>query len=273
MQFSLYIISTPIGNLKDITQRAIEILGEVDYVLCEDTRVSSKLLQSLGLKVKFIVYNDHNASEIIPNVLNLISEKNAVFALISDAGTPLVSDPGYKLVNACIKNNIKYTVIPGACSVISALTLSGLPSDKFSFIGFADVKKFEEFENVNSTLIFFESPNRILKTLQTMKAYFKNRLIAVVREITKVYEEVLRGDIDFLIDHFSRNSPKGEFVILVAPPIQDDNEKINSLKPLINNLLDKFSKKDLSDLLSKCFKVSKNSLYNFLLNYKGEKDD
>lgn len=273
MQFSLYIVSTPIGNLKDISERAIDTFKQVDYILCEDTRVSSKLMQNLGLKVKFIVYNDHNANEVIPHVLDLILKENASLALISDAGAPLVSDPGYKLVNACIKYNIKYTVIPGACSVISALTLSGLPSDKFSFIGFADVKKFEEFADINTTLIFFESPNRILKTLQNMKQYFEKRIIAVVREITKIYEETLRGNIDFLIDHFSKNPPKGEFVILVSPPAQDDMDKINFLKPLIDAMFDKFSKKDISDLLSKCFKISKNGLYSFLLNYKGEKDD
>lgn len=273
MQFSLYIISTPIGNLKDISTRAFDILGKVDYVLCEDTRISSKLMQNLGLKVKYMVYNDHNANEVIPQVLSLISKENATFALVSDAGTPLISDPGYKLVNACISHNISYTVIPGPCSVIAALTLSGLPSDRFLFIGFADIKKFEEFSNVNSTLIFFESPNRILKTLQNMKHFFENRTIAIVREITKIYEETLRGNIDFLIDHFSQNPPKGEFVILVAPPEQNDLDKINSLKPLITAMLDKFSKKDLSELLAKCFKISKNNLYNFLLNYKGEKND
>lgn len=273
MENFLYIVSTPIGNLQDISARAIDTLKQVDYILCEDTRVSSHLVQNLGFSAKFLVYNDHNALEMIPHALNLMVEKGMKLALISDAGTPLISDPGYKLINACIEHNIKYTVIPGACAVISALTLSGLPSDKFLFIGFADPKKFEEFQNVNATLIFFESPNRILKTLHSMKDYFSNRLVCVVREITKIYEESIRGDLDFLIQHFSINPPRGEFVILVGPSVQTDSDKINNLKPLIDAMIDKYSTKELSDLLSKCFKISKNSAYNFLLNYKGEKND
>lgn len=270
MQFSLYFVSTPIGNLSDISKRAIDVLSQVDYVLCEDSRVSLKLMDNLGLKVRFKVYNDHNALEMIPHILNLITEKKQTFALISDAGTPIISDPGYKLANACIEHKIKYTVIPGACAVISALTLSGLPSDRFLFAGFADARKFEELAEVNSTLIFFESPHRILNTLNCMKTYFNNRTVVVVKEITKIYEDSIRGDFDFLIQHFSENTPRGEFVILVSPPQFDDSLKINNLKPLIDAMIKKFSKKDISDLLSKCLKISKSNLYKFLLDYKGD---
>lgn len=270
MQINLYIVSTPIGNLKDISLRAIETLKSVDYVLCEDTRVSSKLLQNLDIKANLIVYNDHNALSVISKVIESIKTKNTTYALISDAGTPLVSDPGYKLANACIEHDIKYTIIPGASAVVSALTLSAMASDRFLFAGFVDSKKFQELSKINSTLIFFESPNRILKTLSSMKTSFKNRTVAVVREITKIYEETIRGEFKSVIDHFEKHTPRGEFVILLSPPKISDLEKINNIIPIVNDLFDKLSKKDLSNFLSKHFEISKNNIYNFLLEYKKE---
>ena len=270
MQFNLYIVSTPIGNLKDISLRAIEVLKFVEYILCEDTRVSSKLLQNLDIKSNLIVYNDHNALSVISKVIESIKNKNSKYALISDAGTPLVSDPGYKLVNACIDNELKYTVIPGASAVISALTLSGMPSDRFLFAGFVDHKKFQELSKINSTIIFFESPNRVLKTLCAMRNSFKNITVSVVREITKIYEESIRGGFDSVIEHFEKNTPRGEFVILLSPPQISDFEELNDLSPLINDLIDKISKKDLSAILSNYSGISKNNVYNFLLSYEKE---
>lgn len=273
MQLLVYIVSTPIGNLNDISNRAIETLQFVDYTLCEDTRVSIKLFQSLGIKSNLMVYNDHNALTIIPKVIDL-AKSGKTFALISDAGTPLVSDPGFKLINACIENNIPYTVIPGASAVISALVLSGLPSDRFMFVGFADPAKFQEVSKINSTLIFFESPNRIVKTLHIMKDSFKNRTVAVVREITKIHEETIRGNFDFVIRHFETNEPRGEFVILLSPPETSDSEKITKLYPLIEELHDKIPTKELSRVLSKYSGVSKNVLYDTILNYlKGKNND
>lgn len=271
MHFQLYIISTPIGNLEDISLRAIDTLKLVDHILCEDTRVSIKLLQHLGIKGNLMVYNDHNALEVIPKVIELIKSKGLTFALISDAGTPLVSDPGYKLVNACIENDISYTVIPGASAVTSALILSGLPSDRFTFAGFADSSKFNKLSSINSTLIFFESPNRVVKTLESMRGVFPNRTVAVVREITKMYESTIRGNYDSVIEHFKGNQPKGEFVILLSPPVRSVDDDIRSLIPLIDGLIDKLSKKDLSALLAKYSGISKNSIYNFLSSYGEEK--
>lgn len=264
MFFSLYIVATPIGNLKDISLRAIETLKNVDRILCEDTRVSAKLLQNCDIKTPMTVYNDHNATRVIPKIIQAILSQNERFALISDAGTPLVSDPGYKLVNACIENKISFTVIPGASAVISALVLSGLPSDRFTFVGFSDASKFAELSQINSTLIFYEAPSRIVNTLEQMQMVFKNRTVVVVKEITKMYENAIRGDFDFVISHFKENVPKGEFVILLSPPKHSNTDKIEELQPLISELNGKISKKELSSILSKYSGISKNTLYNYL---------
>ncbi|MDR2666707.1 MAG: 16S rRNA (cytidine(1402)-2'-O)-methyltransferase [Holosporales bacterium] len=270
MQFSLYIVSTPIGNLKDITVRGKELLQCVDYVLCEDTRVSEKLLKSVGVKARFIVYNDYNSKAITPKIVKKMKVDCKKYALISDAGTPLISDPGYELVNACIDHGVKYTVIPGSCAAIAALTLSGLPSDRFLFAGFVDHRKFKELSKVNATLIFYESPRRVLKTLKVMKDYFSTRTIAVVREITKIHEELRRNDVNSLIAYFESNAPKGEFVIIVSPPGQDSVvDKLYELKPLIDELVGKISVRDLSEILSRYTKMSKNAIYKFLSNYQG----
>lgn len=268
MFFSLYVVSTPIGNLKDISLRALEVLKSVDNILCEDTRVSAKLLQNFDIKTPLMVYNDHNAVHVIPKIVELMSLQRKTFALISDAGTPLVSDPGYKLVNACIENSLPYTVVPGASAVISALVLSGLPSDRFMFAGFADASKFAELSKINSTLIFYEAPGRVVKTLEEMSPVFRNRTVAVVKEITKIYETVIRETFDDVISYFKENTPKGEFVILLSPPEISDTDKIAEFQPLISELVGKISKKDLSFALSKYSGISKNTLYNYLMeNY------
>ena len=265
MEKNLYIVSTPIGNLKDFSERGRLVLSQVDFILCEDTRVSSKLLQNIDIKTKLMVYNDHNATSVIPKIIESIINNDTKFALISDAGTPLVSDPGYKLVNACIENNISYSVVPGSCSVIAALTLSGLPSNRFLFDGFVDSKKFQELSKIESTIILFESPNRLLNTLKNMKSYFNDRVVAAVREITKIFEETVRGNLDYLIKHFEQNAPRGEFVIVISPPIQDVEKEIINLKPLIDGLIDKISIKDISEILSTYSGISKNNIYKFLL--------
>ena len=267
MLFSLYVVATPIGNLMDISLRALDVLRSVDYVLCEDTRVSAKLLQNFNIKTPLMVYNDHNAIKVIPKIIELMSLQRKTLALISDAGTPLISDPGYRLVNACIENSLPFTVIPGASAVLSALILSGLPSDRFMFVGFADANKFTELSKVNSTLMFYEAPNRVVKTLEQMQLPFRNRTIAVVKEITKIYESTIRGNFDFVISHFKENIPKGEFVIMLSPPQLSNTDEISGLQPLIDGLKDKISKKDLSAILSKYSGMSKNTLYNYLMEY------
>ncbi|MDR0744566.1 MAG: 16S rRNA (cytidine(1402)-2'-O)-methyltransferase [Holosporales bacterium] len=263
----LYIVSTPIGNLKDFSERGKETLAEVDIILCEDTRVTRKLLENIGVEKKLITYNDHTARSIIPNIINSM-KKDITYALVSDAGTPLISDPGFKLINACIKNNIKYTAIPGACSVITALVLSGQATNRFLFDGFAELQNLEELSKINSTIILFESANRINKTLENIKLYFDNRTISIVREITKIFEEVITGDCDYLLAHIAQNPLKGEIVIVISSPLQAQNSKLYELKPLIEDLKDKISTKTLSEILSKFSGLSKNSIYNFIEKLK-----
>lgn len=270
---SLYIVGTPIGNLKDISQRAIETLAMVDCILCEDTRVSSKLLRAISIpSKKLIIYNDHTAHSVIDHVVHCIVSEKLKFALISDAGMPLISDPGYKLVQSCIKNKIRYTVIPGASSVLSALVLSGMPSDNFMFCGFVDIKKLESLAKINTTLVMFEATSRIAETIAAMDKFFSNRRIAIVREITKIHEEVIVGSASELVERLKLNPVKGEAVIVVAPRDDEGDDAdqngivLYEYKGLINDLRAKFSVSDLSAILSKHLKISKNSVYNFIKN-------
>ncbi|MDR1332970.1 MAG: 16S rRNA (cytidine(1402)-2'-O)-methyltransferase [Holosporales bacterium] len=265
MQTYVNIISTPIGNLKDITLRAIETLQSVDVILCEDTRVSHKLLAHYGIQKQLMIYNDQTAKSAIPKIVRSIKTDGKRYGLISDAGTPLISDPGYRLVTACIENEIGYTVIPGASSVLSALILSGLPSDRFLFAGFADIKKFHQLTNVDASIVFFESPRRLLATLHQMEKQFPTREVAVVREITKIHEEVVRGSFSTVIEHFESHPPRGEFVILLSPPKQQSPQsELAELAPLIRELAGKISRKDLSEILSSYTKIGRSKVYRYL---------
>ena len=217
----LFIVPTPIGNLGDITFRAIETLKSVDLILAEDTRTSLKLLKHYKINSKIESYHMHNEHKKADSIINKISEGNTI-ALISDAGTPSISDPGFLLVRECIKNNIEIECLPGATALITALVISGLPSDKFLFEGFLPAKKgrtkrLKELSNEKKTIIFYESPHRILKTLKDFSNYFSpEKQISVSREITKIYENTFRGTIEESIVHFEKNKPKGEFVIVLS---------------------------------------------------------
>ena len=217
----LFIVPTPIGNLGDITFRAIETLKSVDIILAEDTRTSLKLLKHYKINSKIESYHMHNEHKKADSIINKISEGNTI-ALISDAGTPSISDPGFLLVRECIKNNIEIECLPGATALITALVISGLPSDKFLFEGFLPAKKgrtkrLKELSNEKKTIIFYESPHRILKTLKDFSDYFSpEKQVSVSREITKIYEETFRGTIEESIEHFEKNKPKGEFVIVLS---------------------------------------------------------
>ena len=217
----LFIVPTPIGNLGDITFRAIETLKSVDLILAEDTRTSLKLLKHYKINSKIESYHMHNEHKKADSIINKISEGNTI-ALISDAGTPSISDPGFLLVRECIKNNIEVECLPGATALITALVISGLPSDKFLFEGFLPAKKgrtkrLKELSNEKKTIIFYESPHRILKTLKDFSDYFSpEKQVSVSREITKIYENTFRGTIEESIVHFEKNKPKGEFVIVLS---------------------------------------------------------
>ena len=218
----LFIVPTPIGNLGDITFRAIETLKSVDLILAEDTRTSLKLLKHYNIENIVESYHMHNEHKKLISIIERLNS-GVQFALISDAGTPGISDPGFLLIRECIKNNIEIECLPGATALIPALVNSGLPSDRFLFEGFLPVKKgrtkrLKEIAEENRTVIFYESPHRILKTLNDLSTYYNDdRSVSISRELTKIHEENFRGKIKDAIEYFKKKKPKGEFVIVLSP--------------------------------------------------------
>ncbi len=221
---TLVVVSTPIGNLDDFTGRAVDCLIDAAVVACEDTRVTAKLLSAYSIHTPMVAYHEHNAARVRPQLIERLKQGQIV-ALVSDAGTPLISDPGYKLVEAAIAENIPVTAAPGASALLTALVLSGLPSDKFLFAGFLPPKgparrtEIRALSSVPATLIFYEAPQRITKVLADLLSVLGPRPAAVARELTKRFEEVRRGTLDILAAHYeAADQPKGEIVILVGPP-------------------------------------------------------
>lgn len=214
----LSIVSTPIGNLDDITLRAIKTLSSVELILCEDTRHTGLLLRELHIQVKLLSYYDKIEDKRIPEIIEML-ENGKNIALVSDAGTPLISDPGFRLVRECMKRNIKVESIPGPSAVIAALTVSGLPADKFLFLGYVHSKNFKYIQP-GVTAIFYEAPHKLLKTLEEMKTAFGDIEICLVRELTKIHEEIWKGSMSEAINHF--HSPKGEFVLLFRQETRTD---------------------------------------------------
>src|SRR4051812_6130205 len=217
----LYLVPTPLGNLKDITLRSIEVLQSADVILCEDTRTSSKLLKHYNIQKPLTPYHQHNEHKIVQHLTDqLLAGKT--MALITDAGTPGISDPAFLLVRACIKNDIKVECLPGATAFVPALVNSGIPSNRFVFEGFLPLKKgrqtmFKKLAEEDRTIILYESPQRLVKTLKDLIEYFgADRLCSVSRELTKLYEENARGTLQEVYDHFSQKEVKGEIVIVVA---------------------------------------------------------
>jgi 16S rRNA (cytidine1402-2'-O)-methyltransferase len=220
----LYVVATPIGNLNDITLRAIAILQDVDFVACEDTRLSRNLLNRHSISARTIPYHDHNAQSSGPWILDQIKAGLSV-ALISDAGTPLVSDPGYRLVAACHEQNLRVIPVPGPSAVLSLLSVAGLPTDRFLFLGFLPTRQSQrreallEVSSVRATLVILESARRVAKTLRELGDALGNRQAVVGRELTKMYEEIRRGPLFELADHYEgSNIPKGEITLAIAPP-------------------------------------------------------
>jgi 16S rRNA (cytidine1402-2'-O)-methyltransferase len=226
----LYIVPTPIGNLKDITFRAIDVLNEVDLILAEDTRTSGKLLKHFDIKTPMQSHHMHNEHKTVNNVVNRIKNGEKI-ALISDAGTPAISDPGFLLTRACIENGIDVECLPGATAFVPALVNSGLPNDKFVFEGFLPPKKgrqtrLEKLAQEDRTMLFYESPYKLIKTLSQFATYFgEDRPISVSRELTKLYEETKRGTIKEVLDYYTKNPPKGEIVIVVAGKPNEKKKK------------------------------------------------
>lgn len=220
----LYIVATPIGNLGDITLRAADVLRRCDGVACEDTRVTGKLMKHLGVSKPLWRYDDHSEHRDRERLVETL--RSRAVALVSDAGTPLVSDPGYRLVNDCRAEGIAVTVLPGPCAAIAGLSVSGLPNDRFLFAGFLPSKDkarrdvLTELAGVDATLIFYETAPRLTKSLATIGEILPDREIAVARELTKIHEELRRGLADGLIAWFEAHPPKGEIVLLIAPPLE-----------------------------------------------------
>ena len=226
----LYITATPIGNLGDISIRALDLLNEADLIACEDKRVSGKLLSYYDIKTPMISYHDHNAPEVMPRLINEL-QSGKIVALISDAGTPLISDPGYRLVNECQKEGLMVTSLPGASALLCALTNAGMPTNNFLFQGFlppkmqARQKEIHKFSTVDASLIYYESPKRLLNCLKDILAVLGDRQVAVCRELTKLYEEVRKDNLDNLIEYYEGiPTPKGEVVIVVAPPSKGEGQ-------------------------------------------------
>lgn len=224
---TMYIVATPIGNLQDITLRAIEVLKSVDYIACEDTRKTGILLKSLNIDhhPMLISFYEQNEKVRVPNILNLLKNDRNV-ALVSDGGTPTISDPGFRLVRQCLEENIKVISIPGPSAVVSALASSGLPTDKFIFLGFLPRKPGHRIkllsnlkdanEKLEATVVIYEAPHRIVKVLNDIKSVFGNIEIRIARELTKIHEELVVDSIDNLIEKYGKQEPRGEFVVLFS---------------------------------------------------------
>ncbi len=272
----LYLVSTPIGNLEDISFRAINTLKQSDYILCEDTRNSRVLLKKYNIKSKLISNHKFNERKNLFKITELL-KSGLIISLISDAGTPNISDPGSILVNECIKNDIDIIPIPGPSSVISAVSISGF-SEKFFFYGFFPEKKkllvddIEKISTLNSSIVFFISPKKFNKIIKHLKKYFSGRKVLICREMTKYFEEFLRTDVDKL-DTLNFET-RGELTIVISEsPI---NKKTylyldESDKSLIKNMINKLSIKEIISLINQKKKISKKEIYNYCIKIKNEK--
>ncbi len=269
----LYIVSTPIGNLGDITYRALKILKNSDFILCEDTRVSKKLLSYFNINVELISNHKFNEKKNIEKFIKIL-KSNKILSLISDAGTPIISDPGSILVNECINNGINIFPIPGPSSVVAAVSISGF-SDKFYFHGFLPEKKtsidkdFKNLSNLDCTIVFFVSAKKINKIIKPIIKYFMQRKIVICREITKYYEEYIRSSVKDLKKF--ENLPKGEITIVISNK-QKKHNKSNVLsesdKRQIKKLINKLTIKDIINYITDKKDVSKKEIYNYCLSLK-----
>jgi len=269
----LYLVATPIGNLKDITLRALEVLTSVDLIACEDTRVTKKLLTRFSISTPTTSYNDYNADHKLPDIMAAL-EKGKAIALVSDAGTPLISDPGYKLVRAAREKNIMATSLPGASAVLTAITLSGLPVDSFTFSGYLPPKEgalrtaLEKTIQSDGTQIFFESPKRLVKTLKMLADLNPEARVCVARELTKLYEEVRIGRPEDVLNHYEAlPQVKGEIVLLVTPTVQEDQDWRTILKDRLKDV----QVKQAVEEIASAYGIRKKDVYTQALEFKGVK--
>ena len=271
----LYVVPTPIGNLGDITLRAIEILKSSDYILCEDTRVSKKLFDKYSIKSRLISYHKFNEKKVLNKIIDLLIN-DKIISLVSDAGTPTISDPGNLLIIECVKNNINIIPLPGPSSVSSAISISGF-SEKFLFYGFFPEKKkkliedLELLSNLDCSLVFFISPKKINKIIPHLKEKFSGRQIVICREISKYYEEFIRSEIDELSEFTT--DIKGEITIVVSEKkkLNKDSHLLSeSDKSNIKKMINKLSIKEIIKQINTENKISKKTIYNYCLKLKNE---
>ena len=270
LNFGLYIVSTPIGNLRDITLRAINVLKNSEYILCEDTRTSRKLLDRYKIKSKLVSNHKFNETKNLNKIIEILKSEK-IISLISDAGTPTISDPGRIVINECVKNKINIYPIPGPSAVSTAVSVSGF-SEKYFFYGFFPQKKkdllndLKNLSNIDGSIIFFISPNKINDSIEHIKTFFSGRKILICREMTKFFEEYIRADVDDLKPF--QNIPKGELTLVIS----ENNNNLITLNDLdkrkIKKMIQNSSIKDIVDLITKEKKISKKEVYNYCLTIK-----
>ncbi|MDY2847142.1 MAG: 16S rRNA (cytidine(1402)-2'-O)-methyltransferase [Oscillospiraceae bacterium] len=271
----LYVVGTPIGNMSDITYRAVEILSSVDFICAEDTRVTVKLLNYYNIKKPLVSYHEHSARQVSENIITRI-EQGENCAVVTDAGMPCISDPGEDLVKLCAERGVRTEVVPGPTAAASAVAVSGLSTSRFSFEGFLSVTKKQRFAHLKSaaldthTLVFYEAPHKLLDTLNDMLAYFGNRRISICRELTKIHEEIIRTDIEGAIAHFEEIQPRGEFVLVVEgyePPEISEEITIEEAAAQARKFAEQGMK--LSEACKEAAKLTgykKSEIYSFILN-------
>lgn len=271
----LYLVATPIGNLGDITLRALGVLARADAVYCEDTRHSRTLMQHFGIRTPLKPYHEHNAQAQRPRILEELAEGKLV-AIISDAGTPLVSDPGYKLVRDALEAGQAVVSLPGASASLAALTCAGLPTDAFLFAGFlpprsaARKARLEDLKRVDATLVVYEAPSRVAETLADIASVLGSRPAAVARELTKLHEEVVRGNLAELADGFAGGDQRGEFVIVVGPPAAGEVSD-QAITAALADALQDMRLKDAAATVAEALGVARGRVYDLGLKLKGER--
>lgn len=279
LENALYIVATPIGNMGDMSFRALQTLKQADFIICEDTRVTLKILRYYKIpEKKFITYNDHSSETDREKILNLLIQKHSI-VLVSDAGTPLISDPGYKLVQFLKKYNQKIIPIPGASSPIAALCASGLACDNFLFLGFPPTSRIQQIDLLKSlpknfTAIFFESANRVIKTLDNISKSLGNRRVCCARELTKLHEEIVTDEVEKVSEFFEKNPTKlrGEFVIIIEKMSRTQQKltKEELVKEIKKAMAAGFSVKELSNNLAEIYDLNKKEIYHLALQITKE---
>ncbi len=276
VESALHVVATPIGNLSDISVRALQTLAAVDLVACEDTRVTAKLFERFGLSTPRMPYHDHNAASMRPKILARIKSGQSV-ALISDAGTPLISDPGYKLVDACLEEGLRVVAVPGPSAVMAALVASGLPTDSFFFDGFLPAKsvgrkaRLAELARIPAALVLFETGPRLEATLRDIDEVLPGRMAAVCRELTKMHEEVVRDTLPALIERYKDEEPKGEIVLIVGPAPAQAAGSADDLDEALKRALSAMSIKEAATAVAGALGLPRREVYARALALKSGK--